>query len=288
MNKKLQLILTGAMSLAMLLTISACGGAPAEEAAPEEETAEVTEVEEAAEEEPAAEASELTEYKSEDGWTVQYDPSLVEVESGGGAVDFLYTGNLEQSDNADLVTISVEQGKQPEEVLGEFTANWEDQEGITRSEGFFPGTEDQWGFWRTMNAPEDGSAPARTAIAGEYNGGVLLLQYSAWQTGDEEADTMASDAMATIVDSLTYEDFQPQTMYDYVPGTYAAENADDAIGEIVLNEDHTGVLKMQDDVDILWGSTELMATDGSFNYEYTIEGDSLMINYDGQWMTFNK
>ena len=77
-------------------------------------------------------------------------------------------------------------------------------------------------------------------------------------------------------------------MYDYVPGTYAAENTDGAIGEIVLNEDHTGVMKMQDDVDILWGSNELMAADGSFSYEYTIEGDSLMVNYDGQWLTFNK
>ena len=288
MNKKLQLILTGAMSLAMLLTISACGSAPAEEAATEEETAEVTEVEEAPTEETAAEAGELTEYKSEGGWSVQYDPALVEVQSGGGAVDFLYTGNPDAGPEADLVTISVEADKQPEEVLYEITSNWEDQESITRSEGFFPGTEDQWGFWRTMDAPEDGSAPIRTAIAGEYNGGVLLLQHSAWVTGDEEADTKASDAMATIVDSLTYEDFQPQTMYDYVPGTYAAENTDGAIGEIVLNEDHTGVLKMQDDVDILWGSIELMAADGSFTYEYTIEGDSLMVNYDGQWLTFNK
>ena len=146
MNKKLQLILAGAMSAAMLLTISACGGTPAEEAAPKEETAEVTEVEETATEETTAEADELTEYTSEDGWTVRYDPSLVEVQSGGGAVDFLYTGNLEQSDNADLVTISVEQGKQPEEVLYEITSNWEDQDNIMRTEGFFPGTDDQWGY----------------------------------------------------------------------------------------------------------------------------------------------
>ena len=186
------------------------------------------------------------------------------------------------------MTISVEQGKQPEEVLYEITSNWEDQDNIMRTEGFFPGTDDQWGYWRTMNAPEDFSAPARTAIAGEYNGGVLLLQYTAWLTGDNATDMKASGAMETIVDSLTYEDFQPQTMYDYVPGTYTAENTDDAIGEITLNADHTGVMKMQDDVDILWGSIELMAADGSFTYEYTIEGDSLMVNYDGQWLTFNK
>ena len=41
-------------------------------------------------------------------------------------------------------------------------------------------------------------------------------------------------------------------------------------------------------MDILWGSIELMAADGSFTYEYTIEGDSLMVNYDGQWLEFAK
>ena len=271
MKKRMQMLLTGAMTAAMLLALAGCGGAASDQAAPEE---------------PAGEGT-LETYESDEGWSVRYDPALVEVQSGGGAVDFLYTGGPEDIVNADLVTISVEEDKQPEEVLYEFTFNWEDFDSIIRYEGFFPGTDGKWGFWRTMPAPEDGSSPSRTAIAGEYNGGVLLIQYAAWQTGDEEADMKASGAMETIVDSLTYKDFQPQTMYDYVPGTYSAEQ-DGAINSITLNEDHTGVLSMQDDIDILWSSIELVAEDGSFRYEYTIEGDSLLVNYDGQWMTFNK
>ena len=268
MKMRKQMILGGVMTAAMLLALAGCGGSTAEETAPAEE--------------PAQEIA-LEEYKSDDGWAVKYDPALIEVQWGGGAVDFLYTGGPEDSTNADLVTISVETDKQPEEVLGEITANWGDPEAIIRSEGFFPGTDDKWGFWRTLNAPEDGSGPARTAIAGEYNGDVLLLQYTAWLTGDEAADMAANGAMETIVDSITYEDFQPQTMFYYVPGTYTAEQ-DGETCSVVLNEDHTGVLSMQDDIDILWSSIELKAADGSFAYEYTVEGDNLYINYDGTWM----
>ncbi len=271
MKKTLHIILAGGMAAAMLLALAGCGGNAAQEPAPEE---------------PAEEA-ELAEYKSDEGWAVQYDPALVEVQSGGGAVDFLYTGAADESSKASLVTISVEADKQPEEVLYEITSNWEDQDAVTRSEGFFPGTEDRWGFWRNMPAPEDGSGPDRTAIAGEYNGGVLLLQYAAWLTGDDAADMASSGAMETIVDSITFEDFQPQTMYDYVPGTYTAEQ-DGEIRSVMLREDHTGVMTMQEDVDVFWSSIELKAVDGSFTYEYTVEGDTILIHCGDEWLPFTK
>ncbi len=282
MKKKLQMILTGVMAVAMLLALAGCGGA-AEEPAAEEETA----TEETAAEEETAETSELAEYKSNDGWAVKYDPTLIEVQDGGGAADFLYTGGGTDSADLSRATVSYEAGKQPEEVLYEITSTWGNDEGIERSEGFLPGTDSQWGYWRVLNAPEDNSAPARTAIAGEYNGGVILIQNVMFYTGDEAADMTAQGALETIVDSITYEDFQPQTMYEYIPGTYSAEQ-DGADNSITLNEDHTGVLSFQDDADIIWSSNELMAADGSFTYEYTIEGDNLMVNYDGEWMTFTK
>ena len=267
-----KLALTGALSAAMLLALAGCGGTGTAEA-PEETAGETGEVV-------------LEEYKSDQGWSVKYNPELIEVQWGGGATDFLYTGG--QEDSADLVTISVEQDKLPEEVLGEITANWEDQDAaIIRYEGYFPGTDDKWGFWRTLAAPEDGSEPARTAIAGEYNGGTLLIQYTAYLTGDNAADMASNGAMETIVDSISYEDFQPQTMFDYIPGTYTAEQ-DGAVNSVTLKEDHTGVLSMQDDVDVLWSSIELIAADGSFRYEYTVEGDNLYVNYDGEWMEFAK
>lgn len=273
MMKKKQVITAGMMTAAMLLALAGCGGSAAEETAPAEETA-VTE-------ETTPEV-ELEEYKSDDGWAVKYDPSLIEVEYGGGAVDFVYIGGSESGEEASLVTISVEKDKLPEEVLYEITEPWGDNGAIVRSEGFFPGTDDKWGYWRVFS-PEGDTGAFRTAIAGEYNGGVLLIQNTDYYTGDDAEDMKVVGATETIVDSITYENFQPQTMYDYIPGTYTAEQDGTAM-TVTLNEDHTGVLSMQDDVDIIWGSTELMAVDGSFRYEYTIEGDNLYINYDGNWM----
>ena len=282
-NKRKTLV-TGALALILAAALAGCGGSaePAAEQAEESAT--------------SAGEAELTSYTGEQGWTVRYDPALIQVEEGDDGVSFLYQG-----DGRSKASIRWVADQQPEETLYEVVSPWTDDDlAIARSEGIFPGTDDKWGFWRVLEAPEDNTEPARTAIAGEYNGGVLLLEEEAWLTGDDSADYAAAGALETIVDSITYERFDPQTMYDYVPGTYNAVqdgaayevagsdgetielSPGDAVGAVILNEDHTGVLRMQDDVDILWGSTELMAADGSFTYEYTVEGDSLMVNYDGQ------
>ncbi len=223
-------------------------------------------------------------YKSPDGWIVQYDPSVIEVKENESGADFIYTG---ESAGNSMASIRFIADKQPEEVLYEVTSAWDNEEAIVRSEGFFPGTTDKWGFWRVLDPAEENTAPHRTAIAGEYNGGVLLLEDSISLSGNEENDIAVSDALANIVDSITYENFEDQVMYEYVPGTYTAEQ-DGAIHRVTLNADHTGVLDFQDSVDIFWGSIELNAADHSFSYEYTIEGENLMINYDGNWLTFRK
>ena len=276
MRKKLQSILTGVITVTMLAVLSGCGStaAPAE---PAEETIEEQEV---------FPEPDLAEYKSSDGWSVRYDPAVIEVEEGDSTVSFLYAGEAD-SDSMNQVTIRYEADRQPEELLDEITSAWDAPEDVIRSEGFFPGTDDMWGYWRLLFS-EDGSAGlSRTAIAGEYNGGVLLLQNTQDMTGDDAVDMAVIGALETVVDSITYEDFQPQTMYDSIPGVYTAEQ-DGAVNSITLKENHTGVLCFQDDVSILWGSVELMAADGSFTYEYSIEGNSLYLNYDGQWIEFVK
>jgi hypothetical protein len=278
MKKQLKTLLMGVATVTLVAALAACGGNTAETT----DAADTTEETEEAVVEETAEAAELAEYTSDDGWTVQYDPANIEVEEGGGAVTFLYLGD---PDHSTMATISYEADKMPEEVLGELTADWGDAESIERSEGIFPGTTDMWGYWRTLSQPAGSEEPSRTAIAGEYNGGTLLLQNTTYLTGDDAIDTAAADALETVVDSITYENFGPQTMYEYIPGTYTAEQ-DGATLSVTLNEDHSGVLSIQDDIDILWGSVELMAADGSFTYEYTLEGDNLYVNYDGEWTEF--
>lgn len=229
--------------------------------------------------EEAVSAQTEMEYISPDGWAVRYDPTLLEAVEGDGAVEFVYLENRENK-----VCIRMIEGKQPEEVLGEICESWEcGTDEIMRHESFFPGTEDKWGYWRVMNPQEDGLS--RTAIAGEFNGGVLLIENAIVLTGDEETDYRITGALETVVDSIRYDRFDAQTMYSYFPGSYAMES-DGAVTHVILNEDHSGMLQFQDDIAIIWSSTELMAADGSFAYEYTIEGDELLLNYDGNWLSF--
>ena len=78
-------------------------------------------------------------------------------------------------------------------------------------------------------------------------------------------------------------------------GTYKYEPAEGedtqdvpAEASIELNADFTGKLTLQDTVDITWEGNEIKAADGSFAYQFAIEGDSLNLNYDGTWLTFTK
>ncbi len=221
-------------------------------------------------------------YMSADGFQIRYNALFVEArEIDGHSVEFVY---LAEPDGKDVVTASWIADKQPEEVLYEVTDSWGDQEAIQRLEGFFPGTDDKWGYWRLFTDADTGAV--KCAIAGEYNEGVLLFVIESQVTGDEEADMTVSDTLAGIVDSVTYFDFGEQTMYSYFPGTYELTGEDGEICQVVLNEDHTGTLTFQDTVEILWGSIELNAS--GVTYEYTIEGESLYLNLDGEWLCFEK
>jgi len=310
MRKYLAMVLAAAIGAA-LIGCGASGNAPAAPASEEaqadaaaeaqEDEAAKTQAEDAgaaaeaaADTEPAeaeAEAAEDTgdeskgtSYASDDGWSVRYDPETIACEQiDEHTTQFVYLG---ESAGTNMLVISWEPDIQPEELLYEVTSNWGDQEAITRSEGFFPGTEDKWGYWRILPTAEGGSGLTETAIAGEYNGGTLMFDITS-HFGEDEGQNMAvSDTLAEVMNSITYEDgFEDQEMYSYYPGTYTSDS-EDGHTEVVLNDDHTGVLRFQDDIDILWGSIELIASDGSFRYEYTIEGDNLMVKVDDEWLEF--
>ena len=241
----------------------------------------------AAEEEPAILPETETEdgrehmtYMSADGFQIRYNALNVESrELDDHAAEFVVLG---EGDGADKVTVRWIEGKQPEEALYETTFSWGEQESILRSEGFFPGTTDKWGYWRVFT---DGDL-TKCAIAGEYNGGVLMFEIESVSTGDEGRDMTVSDTLAEIIDSITYFEFGEQTMYDYVPGVYAAKGEDGAEYRVVLNKDHTGTLSFQDSVPVLWGSIALTAPGAV--YSYTVEGDNLYVDLDGVWVEFAK
>ena len=230
-------------------------------------------------EEPEDGREQMT-YMSGDGFQLRYNALTVESrELDDHAAEFVYLG---EADGADKVTVRWIEGKQPEEALYETTFAWGDQETIRRSEGLFPGTDDKWGYWRTFS---DGDL-VKCAIAGEYNGGVLMFEIETLLTGDEGTDMTVSDTLAEIIDSVTYFDFGEQTMYSYIPGVYESKTEEGAAYQVTLRADHTGTLSFQDSVDVLWGSIELTAPEGT--YSYTVEGDFLYLDLDGVWVEFER
>ena len=231
-------------------------------------------------------------YSSTEGWSVTYDPALFAVNEGedGDVTSFVYQG---ESAGTNMVTISYIKDKQPEEAMSELTDSWGDPEAIERSESYFPGTNDKWGYWRCLPAGEEGSGLTERVFAGEYNDGVLMFEFTEHRGSDTSAPDPAATALQALVDSITFEDFGPQNMYDYIPGVYVRTFNEEIEGEdmtfqdtVTLNEDHSGVLSLQDDLYVMWGSNMLIQADNS--YEYTIEGDKLMLNLDGDWLEFTR
>lgn len=291
-KQKLQkaIVMTGLVAV-MAGSLAGCGKEDSEKkettAATTEATEEVTEATEEATKDDA-DSNEVLEYKDAKGWSVSYKPSIIALNELDNGASFVYIG---ESAGTNMLTISYIEGKEPQEVLTEITDTWGEgiQEDISRSESFLPGTEDKWGFWRMYEN--------NCVIAGEYNDGVILFELNLHDGDDEDMSMTISDTLSEILNSIKYDDFKAQTLFDYVPGTYTSEGTEEIGGEnvdyehtITLNDDHTGKMVIQDEIDIIWTSNELIYEDGSVAYEYTIEGDDLLVNFvEGEeWVTFTK
>ena len=262
-------ILAGTMVMSLIVT--GCG----KEAAPATDTASESEITEVAAESEAVQ--DVMTFMSPDGYQIKYRPEEFACnEIDEHTQSFVFIG---ESAGTNMVTVYYKEGVGPEEVLGEITGPWGDQEKILRTQSWFPGTDDKWGFTRQMEAEGPaGSKIDNCAIAGEYNGGTLLFEFLGHRSGDEENDMMVSDALSEIVNSITYDDFKDQEMFSYYPGVYKDVKNDTY--SVELNDDHFGMLHFQDDVQIIWGSDYVMTTDGQNKYEFTIEGDSLYLRED--------
>ena len=284
-KQKLQkaIVMTGLVAV-MAGSLAGCGKDDSEK---KETTAATTEATEATTEEATgADADEILEYKDAKGWSVSYKPSIIALNELDNGASFVYIG---ESAGTNMLTISYIEGKEPQEVLTEITDTWGEgiQEDISRSESFLPGTEDKWGFWRMYEN--------NCVIAGEYNDGVILFELNLHNGNDEDMSMTISDTLSEILNSIKYDDFKAQTLFDYVPGTYTSAGTEEIEGEkvdyehtITLNDDHTGKMVIQDEVNIIWSSNELISEDGSSAYEYTIEGNDLLVNFDDEWVTFTK
>ena len=295
-------LLSSVLALSVFMALTGCDGninininnvpsSAQEEAPAAEDTEEADKADEEDKADDAAEqASEEKEYVSDRGWSVKYDPSIITVNEGEDMTSFVYTG---ESAGTNMLTISYIADKLPDEVLSELTEGWGDPGSVESSESYFPGTSDKWGLWRTLLSNGEGSELSENVFAGEYNGGVLMFDFTTHKAEDDSIDIPVSDALSAVIDSIKYEDFGPQTMYEDYPGVYKMEETEEIEGEemtyeysITLNEDHSGVISIQDDINMMWGSNLLIGAD--FSYDYSVDGDKLTVDMDGNQLTFTR
>jgi outer membrane murein-binding lipoprotein Lpp len=224
-------------------------------------------------------ASQIVKYESKDGWSASYNSAAIEVIEDD-AVYFNYKGDAEGTNQ---ISVMYYPNQMPDEVLGAaMTVNNEIPD-HTRSEGYFAGRTDVWSLRTSV---ESSVFPNATDdfIAVERNGGTLLVQITTTKQAEETKLIAVSDEFSEIINSFELKDQQPQTYSQYVPGKYAVVKAKapakGADYYVQFNEDHTGVLHLQDDISVIWYSREgkvLNAETGEQIYEYVLEGDSLYL-----------
>ena len=227
-------------------------------------------------------ATEFVKYESADGWSTSYDKNSIEVTEDDGTW-FSYIG---KADGVNRIIVKYYPGQMPDEVLYDVMADANGMPEHTRSEGYFGTGTDVWSM-RTSMASEVIENATEDYIAVERNGGTLLLQVITTGQADEMTGMAISDALSAVIDSFELKDQQPQTYSANIPGKYTAQITDQIDGQEVtaeyfvqFNEDHTGVIHMQDEIPVIWYSREgkvLSAQTGEQIYEYVVEGDMLYL-----------
>lgn len=265
--------------------------------------AEETQAEDALTEDNLTEETDLITFESSDGWFVRYDANLIAVTEGDSDVTFEYIG---ESSGENRITVSYLGQEMPDEALYNVMAVDDVLPEHVRSEGYFAGRSDVWSL-RAALTNANGEATGREYIAVEHNDGTLIVDILSEPEEDEAVGMKISDVLAGVLDSFTFTDHQPQTMYAYVSGRYeeilpeeeaedaAAADADAAepgenagsgeadesrTGFVELGEDHTGLISLQDEIPIIWYCREgviLNADSGEQIYEYNIEDDFLYL-----------
>ncbi len=202
-KRLLTMIAAAGLSVSML---AGCGS----NAAADQPSADVTQAaqqsEELAEAPAQATAPKYEVYTDPNGYTVTYDANNINVNIGENMASFVYMG---ESAGSCMVIISYVEGKSGEEALTELSSAWGDESAIEKSEGIFPGTEDVKGYWHTLKTDGSGSGLNETGIARDYKDGALVVEVLTHIGGDDAIDIPASDALAQVIDSITFtEDVQ--------------------------------------------------------------------------------
>ena len=236
-------------------------------------------------------------YESERGWQVHYSPEYVTVEDHGDDVLFRYMG---EAVGENYVEIKYIPDRMPREVLDE-ELDGAEEDSVTRDQGYI--VEDQWSYTADVESSEDDRDVTTSLQAAEYNGGVLLTKLVIGMTDENILEGYMGDILWQILDTLTFNQPEPQTEFAAVPGTYklAAADGKDTSGKtgekgaeggivdtIILHDEHSGTFGLEDGVPLVWGSKYLVEKNGAYYYEYTLEGDKLTVRMDDQTVEYQR
>lgn len=290
MRKRNVRVLCGVICAAAVAATGCGGGTPsAQTETAQEEQAPADPADSAKAGEAAQETADGQEglYESPDGWTAQYESSVIALTEAPAdkRVTFTYTG---ESGGENYVEITYYPGMQDQEALYEVMAEPGGLPEHERSEGYFAGRTDIWSLRAMVNTTgPDGADEYKDYIAVEHNDGALVLEVVRQAEMDEPAEQKIDDTFSDILDSFAFTNHAPQTGDEYVWGTYTAEDGT----SVLLSEDHTGMIRLQDDIPIIWYRREGKVLDADTYeqiYEYAVEGDALYLMSGDQTLEFRK
>ena len=230
-------------------------------------------------------------YENGNGWTVFYEPEKIELkEKSKDDVEFLYTG---EAAGKNYVRIRYITGKQPKEVLTEklesLADQWDiDPEEIVREEGFI--YEDKWAYMATAEYSDDERDVTVQYQSAEYNDGVILTELVEGMTDENILEGKMDDVLWGILDTLSFYRYEPQKEFSYVPGTYTPADGQRK-DSLQLKDDHTGFLTIkgrEEKTPVIWGSWQITVSNKEDCYEYSIEGKSLNLKVNDEWLEFIK
>ena len=173
------------------------------------QSAEVESIEQAAqiEDEEVAMAVETSEvvanedgvYNDANGWSVRYNPEVIQVNQGGNVTTFVYTGDCA---GTCMITATYTAGDGAEAAIKALGESWGSD--TVFSESVFPGTEDVTSYYAMLPPSEEGSGLVMTALGRDYMEGSLIFEFTVHNCGDDSIDIPVSDALAEIIDSIQF------------------------------------------------------------------------------------
>ena len=138
-------------------------------------------------------------YHDANGWSVRYNPDVIEVTQGGPVTTFVYTGDCA---GTCMITATYTVEDKAEGAIKTLGESWGSDTVFTES--IFPGTEDVTSYYASLAPSEEGSGLVMSAIGRDYMEGALIFEFTVHNCGDDAIDIPVSDALAEIIDSIQF------------------------------------------------------------------------------------